>query len=51
MARDLCLTGRSIGAAEALRIGLVSEVFEENGLVDEAVTWGRKLLEAPWKPS
>ena len=47
VARDLCLTGRSIGAAEALRIHLVSEVFDENGLVDGAVAWGRKLLEAP----
>jgi len=47
IARDLCLTGRQIDAGEALRIGLVSEVFDENGLIAGAVAYGRKLLEAP----
>jgi len=47
IARDLCLTGRQIDAGEALRIGLVSEVFDENGLIAGALACGKRLLEAP----
>ena len=36
-ARDLCLTGRTIDAAAALRIGLVSNVVEIDELADEAL--------------
>jgi enoyl-CoA hydratase/carnithine racemase len=35
-ARDLCLTGRTIDAATALRIGLVSSVVEIDALAGEA---------------
>ena len=35
-ARDLCFTGRTIDAAVALRIGLVSTVVEVDQLADEA---------------
>jgi enoyl-CoA hydratase len=47
VARDLCLTGRQIGAEEALRIGLLNEVVEEEALLSAAVACGKRLLEAP----
>ncbi len=46
LARDLCLTGRRIDSAEAYRIGLVSEVVE-NDIADHAVSIGKMILEAP----
>jgi enoyl-CoA hydratase len=47
VARDLCLTGRRIDAAEALRIGLVSRVVEPDALMDEALSVARQIAEAP----
>lgn len=47
MARDLCLTGRKIDAREAYRIGLVSEVVMEDGLLDRALQIVKTILEAP----
>jgi enoyl-CoA hydratase/carnithine racemase len=47
LARDLCLTGRRIDAAEAFRLGLVSEVTEEGDLVENAAGLARQILEAP----
>ena len=47
MARDLCLTGRKIDAREAYRIGLVSEVVQEDGLLDRALQIVKTILEAP----
>jgi enoyl-CoA hydratase/carnithine racemase len=47
VARDLCLTGRRIDAAEAHRMGLVSRVVEPAALVDEAVGVARQIAEAP----
>ena len=37
LAKDLILTGRAIGAAEALRIGLVSAVYPHEDLLDRAL--------------
>lgn len=45
IARDLCLTGRRIDAAEAHRLGLVSTVTEN--LLDEAKATARVIAEAP----
>jgi len=46
LARDLCLTGRRIDAAEALRIGLVSEVTQGD-LMERVTALARQILEAP----
>ena len=47
IARDLCLTGRRIGADEAQAVGLVSRVVEPHGLAGEAETVARQIAEAP----
>ena len=47
LARDLCLTGRRIDAAEAHRIRLVSEVVEPEALPARAAAVARSILEAP----
>lgn len=48
IARELCLTGRRIDAAEALRIGLLSSVVEEpDALLERARELARTMLEAP----
>ncbi len=47
IARDLCLSGRMMGAEEALRTGLVSEVTEDGQVLDRALAIAATLLEAP----
>jgi enoyl-CoA hydratase len=47
IARDLCLTGRRIDAAEAHRLRLVSEVVEPDALAARALAVARSILEAP----
>jgi enoyl-CoA hydratase len=37
-ARDLLLTGRTVDADEALRLGLVSRVIEQDGFLDEVLS-------------
>jgi enoyl-CoA hydratase len=46
-ARELCLTGRRIDAAEALRMGLVTRVTEPDDLAAEALAMARSIIEAP----
>ncbi|MDR3580468.1 MAG: enoyl-CoA hydratase/isomerase family protein [Oryzomonas sp.] len=46
-ARELCLTGRRIDAAEALRVGLVSSVHDQEYLPEEAQKLAAAILEAP----
>ncbi|AMV71527.1 enoyl-CoA hydratase/isomerase [Desulfuromonas sp. DDH964] len=46
-ARELCLTGRRIDAAEALRIGLVNEIVSGDGLLDRALALAAEILAAP----
>ncbi len=47
LARDLCLTGRTIEADEAFRIGLVSDVVADDHLLQRAVEIGTSIVEAP----
>ncbi len=47
MARDLCLTGRKIDAAEAHRIGLLSAVVEPDKLAGEARRYAELITKAP----
>ncbi|MGH2726459.1 MAG: enoyl-CoA hydratase/isomerase family protein [Actinomycetota bacterium] len=47
IARDLCLSGRCIDAAEAHRIGLVSSVVPADRLMEETIAYARLLAEAP----
>ena len=47
MAKKLVLTGEMIDAEEALRIGLVEEVVDEDRLMDRAKEIARKILEKP----
>lgn len=47
IARELCLTGRSVDAADAHRIHLVSEVVEPDALVARALEVARTIALAP----
>ena len=47
MARDLCLTGRTIGSQEAYRLGLVSEIVKDPNLIERATQIAKTILEAP----
>ena len=47
IARDLCFTGRTIEAAEAHRIGLISEVTGREDLMERAISIAVTILEAP----
>jgi enoyl-CoA hydratase len=45
-ARDLLLTGRAVDADEALRLGLVSAVYDGDALLDEALNAARRVAGA-----
>ena len=47
VARDLCLTGRTVDAVEALRIGLVSRVCEPGDVLETARALAADLAELP----
>ncbi len=47
VARDLCLTGRTIDAPTALRIGLVSSVVEIESLADHAAQTAAMIAAGP----
>ncbi len=44
---DWCLTGRFVGAQEALEAGLVRDVAPDDELIDRAVALGEQLAENP----
>ena len=46
-AKDLIFTGRIIGAEEALRIGLINQVFEDNKLFDNSLVFMKQLVLKP----
>jgi enoyl-CoA hydratase/carnithine racemase len=46
-ARELCLTGRSIAAAEAQAVGLVNRVLEPAELLDAALALAREIAALP----
>jgi enoyl-CoA hydratase/carnithine racemase len=47
IARELVLTGREVGAAEALRLHLVTEVTGPDELMDRALALARQVSRAP----
>jgi enoyl-CoA hydratase len=47
VARDLCLTGRSIDAEEALRLGVVNEVVPDGEVLEAAGRLAEKIAGAP----
>lgn len=47
VARDLCMTGRKIDSQTALRIGLVSEIVENDELLKRAIQVGKEIIEMP----
>jgi 2-(1,2-epoxy-1,2-dihydrophenyl)acetyl-CoA isomerase len=46
-ATEMCLTGRMVGADEALRMGLVTAVTEPEGLFDTALAKAQEIAENP----
>ncbi len=46
-ALDLILSGREVGAEEALAMGLVNRVVPDGTALDHAVAWGRELAALP----
>ena len=46
-ARELYLTSDIIGSEEALRIGIVNQVFDKDSFADEALVFAEKIADMP----
>ena len=46
-AKELIMTGESISAEEALRIGLINKVVPDEKLIDEAMAMAKKIMSNP----
>lgn len=46
-AKDICLSGRQVGAEEALRIGLADRVVEPGDVLSTAVAWAQEFARGP----
>ena len=46
-AKELIFTGRFVGAAEALRVGLVDQVVPAADVLDTAIGWARQFVGGP----
>lgn len=47
VAKDLCLTGRTLSAAEALELRAVEEVVEDGRATERALEWARQFVGGP----
>ena len=47
VAKDLCLTGRTLSAAEALELRAVEEVVEDGRTTERALEWARQFVGGP----
>src|SRR5581483_7149329 len=47
VAKDLCFSGRFVGAEEAARIGLVDDVVADESVYEAAVDWARQFAGGP----
>jgi enoyl-CoA hydratase len=47
VARELCLTGRTIDAEEALKLGVVSDVCQAAELLERALTLAERIARMP----
>jgi enoyl-CoA hydratase/carnithine racemase len=47
VARDLCLTGRVVAAAEATRLGIASDVCADGALMETALEWADSIARLP----
>ena len=46
-ALEILLSGREVPAEEALRLGLVNQLFPEETLIDDTLSWVLKIVQWP----
>ena len=50
MALDMMLTGKHVPAKEALSLGIIDEIAENNNTIDNGIEYAKKLLKDGFKP-